>query len=95
MTCRDDLHEVLVAFIILRKKDKVVIASVILVLELVVIMTGHIYLASDDRLDLGKLLRHLQEFLYTIHVSMVSDGQSRHAELFCALEEAGDRRLTV
>ena len=60
-----------------------------------VIMTGHIDLTAEDRLDLRELLRHLQELLYTIHVSMVSDGQGRHAELLCPLEKVNDSRLAV
>ena len=95
MACRYDLHEVPVTFIVLRQEDEVEVTSVILVLELMVIVAGHIYLTSDDRLDLGKFLRYLQEFLDTIHISMVCDGQSRHAEFLGTLKKAGNRRLAV
>ena len=71
------------------------IRPVILVLELMVIVLGHIDLTSDDRLDVRIFLRHLQELLYTVHVSMVSDCKCRHFKLFCTLEKAGDRSLTV
>ena len=82
VSCRDDLHQVLVAVVVLGKQDEVIIASVILVLEPVIIMPGDIYLASDDRLDLRELLGYLEKLLHTIHVSMVCNGQCRHSELF-------------
>ena len=95
MTGRNDLHEVLVAVVVLCQEDEVVVASVVLVLELVVVVLGHIDLAADDRLDLGELLRHLEKLLDTIHVSMVCDGQGRHFELFCTRKEVTDSRLAV
>ena len=95
MPRRDYLHQILVSVVVLRQQNKMEIRPVVLVLELMVIMLGHIYLTSDDRLYLRILLRHLQELLHTVHVSMVGYGQSRHFEFFCALEKAGDRCLTV
>ena len=95
MSCRDNLHQVLVAVVVLCKENEVEIASVILVLELMVIMPCDIDLAADDRLHLGKLLRYLQEFLHTVHVSMVRDGQCRHFELFGACKKVTDGRLAV
>ena len=95
MSCRDDLHQVLVAIVVLGQQNKVIIASVILVLELVIIVSGHIYLTSDDRLDLRILFRHFQELLHSVHVTMVGDSKCGHSKLFCALEKACNRGLTV
>ena len=95
MPRRDNLHQILVAVVVLGQKNKMEICPVVLVLEFMVIMLGHIHLASDDRLNLRILLRHLQELLHTIHVSMVGDGKCRHSELACTLKKAGNRRLTV
>ena len=70
-----------------------VILSMIVVLELVVIVTGHVNLAAYDRLDLVVavsilvLAGILEEFLHSIEVAMVRDGQSRHSELFCTVEQ--------
>ena len=72
-----------------------IVSSVVLVLELVVIVLGHIDLAAYDRLDLRELLRHLEKFLHTIHVSMVCNRQSRHFKLFCTGKEVTDCRLAV
>ena len=72
-----------------------VVAPVVLVLELIIIMSCHVDLASDDRLDLRKFLRDLQEFLHSVHISMVGDGQCGHAELLGPLEKAADGCLTV
>ena len=82
-----DLHEVLVSVVILGEQDEVVVSSVVLVLELMVIVTGHIDFAAYDRLHLRKLLRHLQEFLHSVHVSMVCDGQGGHAEFLGSFEK--------
>ena len=95
MTGRDYLHQISVSVIILSKKNKMEITSVVLVLEFMVIVTGHIYLAADDRLYFRKLLRHLQEFLDSVHVSMVRDGKSRHAKLLGTLKKASYGSLTV
>ena len=95
MTGRNDLHEVLVAVVVLCQEDEVVVSSVVLVLELVVVVLGHIDLAADDRLDLGELLRHLEKLLDAIHVSMVCNGQCWHFELLCACKEVTDSRLAV
>ena len=62
----------------------------VLVLEFMVIVTRHIHLASDDRLDVRVLLGHLQKLLDTIHVAMVGDGKCRHFKLFRTLEKACD-----
>ena len=74
MSCRTYLHQILVAGVVLGQQDEVVIASVIRVLEGVVIVPCHIHLAAYDRLHLRELFSHLQELLHTIHVSVVSDG---------------------
>ena len=95
MSGRTYLHQVLVAAVILRKQDEVIVTSMVGILEIVVVMSRHIYLTADDRLDLRILLRHLQKLLDSVHVAMVGDCQSRHAQLFCAFEKASYRSLAV
>jgi hypothetical protein len=67
----------------------------VLVLEFMVIVTRHIHLATDDRLDVRILLGHLQELLHTIHVSVVCNGKCGHFQLFRALEKTAYGCLTV
>ena len=95
MAGRHNLHEVPVSVVVLRKKDEVEIASVVLVLQLVVIVSGHIDFTAYYGLDIGIFLRHLQEFLHTVHVSVVGDRQCRHFELLRSFKQGGNRRLTV
>jgi hypothetical protein len=71
------------------------ITSMVLVLDLMVVVTGHIDFASDDRLYLRKLFGHLQEFLDSIHVSMIGYGKSRHAKLPGTFKKASYGSLTV
>ena len=82
VTGRDDLHEVLVAVVILRKKDEVVVPLVGAVLDLVVVPARDIDLAADNGFDVRVLAGELVELLDTVHVSMVGDGQAGHTELF-------------
>ena len=95
VTGRYYLHQILVALIVLGEQDQVVISLVVLVLELVVVVSGDIDLASYDWLDLRIFLRNLQKFLHAVHVSMVGDGQCRHAELFRSFKKTAYRGLTV
>jgi hypothetical protein len=71
------------------------ITSMILVLDPMVIVTGHIDFTSNDRLYLGILLRHLEKLLDAIHVSMVSYGKSRHAQFLGTLEKSRNGCLAV
>ena len=82
------LHQVPVAVIVLCKQNEVVISSVVLVLELMVIVLRNIDFTTYDGLYLRKLLGYLQKFLHSVHVSMVSDGKCRHAELLGPFEKA-------
>ena len=90
MTGGHNLHQVLVAVVILCQEDKVIISSVILILQPVVIMSGYIDLTADNRLYFRKLLGYLQELFHTVHISMVSYGQCRHFQLFSACKEVAD-----
>ena len=59
----------------------------VLVLEPVVIMRGHVDFAAYYRLYARMLLGKFEEFFHPVHVSMVGNGDSRHAELFCPVEQ--------
>ena len=56
---------------------------------------GSIDLAAYDRLDVRMLGRMLEKLFHAIHVAMVSDGQSRHAQLFRSFEKLGDGRQSI
>ena len=92
---RDDLHQVPVPVVVLGQEDEVVVLAVVVVLEGVVVVLRDIDLAADDRLDPGMLRRILEELLDAEHVAVVRDGKAGHAELFGAVEQVLDRRLSV
>ena len=71
-----------------------VITSVLLVLEFVVVF-GNIYLTADYGLHRGVLRSEFEELLDTVHIAVVSDCETRHAEFFSPLEQVCDRRLAI
>ena len=75
------LHQIPVAVVVLGQQDEVIVSSMVLVLQLMVIVLRHIYLAAYDRLHLRELLRCLEELLHTIHIAVVGYRQSRHTKL--------------
>ena len=83
------LHQILVAVVVLGQENQVVVALVVVVLEMVVIVARNVYLAADQRLDYGLLVRPqvrlvpgpFEELLDTVHVTVVGDGYGRHIEL--------------
>ena len=87
---RDDLHEVLVPLIILREEDEVIVFLVLRVLQPVVIVARHVYLAADHGLHRRELLRRIAEVLHPVHVPVVRDREAGHAQLAGALEEFRD-----
>ena len=72
-----------------------VIALVVLVLQPVVIVCRHIDFAAYYRFYVRMFLREFEEFLYSVHVPVVGDGEPGHAELFCPVEKVFDRSLAV
>ena len=64
-----------------------VVLPVGLVLEPVVIVTGHIDFASEYGLDGRMLPGHVEEVLDAVHVAVIGDCEPGHAEFFCAEEE--------
>ena len=92
---RNDLHQVPVAIVILGQEDEVVVALVGAVLDLMVVPARDIDFATDDGLDVRVLLGELEELLDAVHVSMVGDGQTGHAELFRPVEQVLDGGLAV
>ena len=91
MACRYDFHQVLVAVVVLRQQDKVVIT---LLLHPVVSL-GNINLASDDRFYVRMFGGELEKFLHAVHVSMVRDGKTGHAEFIGSVEQVFYRCLTI
>ena len=67
-----------------------VVFSVIVVLEFVVIVPCHIHLTSEDRLHIRMFTCEFHEFLDTVHVSMVGDGQGRHTKFISPVKEFGN-----
>ena len=86
-----DLHEVLVALVVLRQEDEVIIP---LLLHPVVAF-GDIDFAPDDRLHGRVLLRELEELLHAVHVPVVRDREAGHSQFLGPIEQVVDGRLTV
>ena len=86
-----DLHEVLVALVVLRQQNQVVVA----LLLHPVVPHRHVHLAPDDRLHRRMLLRVLEELLGPVHVPVVRDREPGHPELLGAVEQVVDGRLSV
>ena len=91
VSCGDNLHQVLVAIVVLCQKDKVVITFF---LQSVVTL-GYVDFASDDRFDTRMLGRELEELLHSVHVAVVRDCKTRHAKLFRPVEQVFYGRLAV
>ena len=72
-----------------------VIALVLRIFQSMVIVLCHVYLASYDRLYPGMFLGELVEFLDTVHIAMVRDGNSRHPEFLCSVEKGFYGRKSV
>ena len=85
-----DLHQVLVAVVVLGQEDEVVVLLVVVVLEVVVVVLRDVDFAAEDRLHVRVLLGHVAEVLDAVHVAVVRDRQARHAELLRAAEELLD-----
>ena len=102
---RDELDKILIAVIVFCQHDEVVPASVPVVLVFVLLsVTCHIHLTSEDGLERFKsiflspsidLVAIVEEFLYSKHVSMVSDSHSLHAVGNSLIYELGNTRLSV
>ena len=90
-----DFHQVLVSVVVLGEQNQMVVALVLGILEPVVVMRGHIYLASYDRLYPRMFLGKFIELLDTVHVPMVSDGDSRHSEFLRPVKKGLDGRKTI
>ena len=95
MSAGDNLHQVLVPVIILRKQDKVIVVFVLRILQLVVVVLRDIDFAAYDRLYPGMFLGELEELLHSVHVAMVRDGDTRHSEFFSTVEQGFNGRKSV
>ena len=88
------VRKVLVALIVFREEDKVIVRPVLIVLEFRIVVSGDVHLAPDDRLDFVLLglfvavfVSELEEFLDTVHVAMVGDGKGGHAHRLGPVEK--------
>ena len=84
-----DLHQVLVAIVILCQEYEVVVVPVVVVLQSVVVMARHINLAAQYGFHSRMFVRKLHEFLDAVHIAVVGNGKRRHSELFCPVKEFG------
>ena len=79
---RDDLHQIRIAFIVLRKKDKVIISVVTARHFPVKPGVGrHIYLAPEDRIN-SLFLRLTVKVNDTVHNAVICDCGTVHSQLF-------------
>ena len=84
---RHQLHEIVIAGLVLGQEDEMVVFTVLRVFERVVVMPRHIDLAAENRFYQRMLFGGVVELLHTVHVAMVGDGQAGHAEFLRPLEE--------
>ena len=89
------LHQILVSVVVLGEQDQMEVALVLRVLQMVVIVPCHVYLASYYRLYPRMLFRELVELLDTVHVPVVGDGDSRHPQFFGPVEKGFYGRKSV
>ena len=95
MAYRDYLHQVLVALVVLGKKNQMVVASVLVILKSVVVMTGNVHLASYDGLYRRMFPGKFEELLDSIHIAVVRYGKGRHTEFLGTLEQFWYGRQSV
>ena len=87
-TFRGDLHQVAVAFFVLRKHQQVVVRVTLgrRALDVVIILLANIEFTTDDGLNASFVCR-----IYEMHsakdVAMIGHGYSRHAQLFDPMDE--------
>ena len=60
-----------------------------------VVSLGNINLASNDRFYVRMFGGKLEKFLHAVHVSMVRDGKTWHAEFIGSVEQVLYRCLTI
>ena len=80
-----------------------IVFLVVVILELVVIVSGHIDLTADYRLDyeiafgilVALVIGVLEELLHAVHIAVVGDGDRRHTQLTRTLEQLGDIRESI
>ena len=87
----DNLHQVLVALVVLRQEDQVVVA----LFFYPVVVQGDINLTADYRLHRWMVLRVLEELLDAVHVAVVRNGKARHAKFFRPFKEVSDGGMPV
>ena len=58
-----------------------------LVLKFVVVAAGDVDFASHDGFYRGMLICVFKEFLYSVHIAMVRNGQTRHTQFLCSFEQ--------
>ena len=78
MTGGNNLHQILIAFIVLCQKDEVVIFPMVIVLQFVVIVPCHIYLTSQNGFHTWVFSGEFHKLLDAKHIAVVSDGKGRH-----------------
>ncbi len=91
----DNLHQVLVAVVVLGQQDQVIVFAVLGVFDAVVVALRHINLTADDGFDGGMFFGKFKKLLHPVHVAVVGDGQAGHAHLLGAVEQMLDGTLPI
>ena len=91
----DDLHQILIAGIIFRQQNHMIIAILAASRLPVKTRSGrHIDLPADDRLDAG-VDRGAPHLIRAMHVAVVGDADGRHAQFLGALDQIRYFRCAV
>ena len=91
----DNLHQVLVAVVVLGQQDQVIVFAVLGVFDAVVVALRHINLTADDGFDGGMFFGKFKKLLHPVHVAVVGDGEAGHAHLLGAVEQMLDGTLPI
>ena len=91
---RDEFHEASIAFIILRKKNQMIVARAAHLRAVKARFRRKIRLTADDRTD-SLLLRFLIEINDTVHRPVIGDRDGIHAKLLRACDKLGNAARAV
>ena len=91
----DNLHQVLVAVVVLGQQDEMIVFAVLGVFDTVVVPLGHINLTADNGFYAGMFFGIFEELLHPVHIAVVGDGQAGHTHLLGAVEEMLDGTLPI
>ena len=90
----NELHEIPIPRIVLCQQNQMIITDAADLEHILARRRSKIYFAADDRLD-ARLFRRLVKLHDAVHLPVVSDGDSVHAEFFHFVDQFADAACTI